>query len=82
MIVSVDAEQLAAEVFAEGQRHPARSPERRAAAHAWASLITSSTVTAARSAIATFGDELTQRAALELLHRLTARATRTGVADE
>ena len=32
MIVSVDAEQLAAAVLAEGQRHPARSDGRRAPA--------------------------------------------------
>lgn len=67
------ADQLAAAVLAEAQRHPVRSPERRAAAHAWAALITSPTISAARSAIATFGTPQTQAAALELLRRLAAR---------
>lgn len=77
MIVAVDAEQLAAEVFAEAQRHPARSPERRAAAHLWASLITSPTIDAARRAIRTFGSEQTQRDALEVLGRLATTTTTT-----
>lgn len=64
------ADQLAAAVLAEAQRHPPRSPERRAAAHLWASLITSPAVSAARSAVATFGTAETQAAALELLGRL------------
>ena len=70
MIVSVDAEQLAAAVLAEGQRHAPKTPERRAASHLWACLITSASVSAARSAIATFGDEQTQTAADTLLGRL------------
>ena len=72
MIVSVDAGQLAAAVFAEAERHPARSPERRAACHAWSALITSPTVSAALKAIATFGDTATQQAAAEVLHRVAA----------
>lgn len=78
MIIAIDADQFAAEVFAEAQRHPARSPERRAAAHAWAALITSSTVTAAQRAIKTFGAEQTQRDALELLGRLAITITTGG----
>lgn len=66
------ADQLAADVLAEARRHPARSPERRAAAHVWAALITSPTVSAARSAIATFGTPQTQAAALELFGWLAA----------
>lgn len=72
MIVAVDVDQLAALAYAEAERHPARSPERRAACHAWSALITSPSVAAAKRAIATFGDERTQVAALELLHRLAA----------
>lgn len=72
MIVSVDADELAAAVMAEAQRHPARSPERRAASHLWAALITSPSIAAARRAIATFGDETTQSDAAELLGRLAA----------
>lgn len=59
--------ELAGDVLAEAQWHPVRSPERRAAAHAWAALITSPTVSAARTAVATFGTAETQAAALELL---------------
>lgn len=70
MIASADVDQLAALVFAEAERHPARSPGRRAACHAWASLITSPTVAAARRAVATFGDQATQAAALELLDKI------------
>jgi hypothetical protein len=55
---------------AEAERHPLRSAERRAAAHLWAGLITSPTVSAARSAVATFGTAETQAAALGLLGRL------------
>lgn len=66
------AEQLAAAVFAEAQRRPACSPERRAAAHAWAALITSANVSAARNAIPTFGMPQTQAAAAALLERLAA----------
>jgi hypothetical protein len=70
------ADQLASAVLAEGQRHRARSPERRAAAHLWASLITSPNVTVARSAIGTFGADHVQAASLELLDRLvTGRTT-------
>lgn len=72
MIVTVDAEQLAAAVFAEAQRHPARTPERRAACHLWSALITSATIDAARRAVRTFGTKETQTAALELLGRLAA----------
>lgn len=72
MIVSVDAEQLAAEVLAEARRHPARSREHRAAAHLWASLVTSPTVDAARRAITTFGRPEAQSDAEQLLGRLAA----------
>jgi hypothetical protein len=41
----------------------------------WASLITSSTVDAARKAVRTFGDARVQADALELLGRLTAGRT-------
>jgi len=57
------------------ESHPPRTPERRAAAHAWAALITSPTVSAARAAIGSFGTPQTQAAALELLGRLAAVAS-------
>ena len=72
MIVSVDAELLTAAVLAEGQRHAPKTPERRAASHLWACLITSASVTAARTAITSFGDEQTQADAAALLGRLAA----------
>jgi hypothetical protein len=72
VIVSVDAEALAAAVLAEGQRHPARSPERRAAAVLWTALITTSSVSAARKALPSFAAPETVTAALELLGRLAA----------
>lgn len=68
--VTVDAEALAAEVLAEGQRHAPQTPGRRAAGHLWACLITSANVSAARSAIATFSDKQTQSDAAALLGRL------------
>ena len=74
MIVSVDAEQLADAVLAEGRRHPPRSAERRAASHLWSALITSPTIAAARTAIRTFGDNRIQADALELLGRLVREA--------
>ena len=76
MIVAVDLEQLADLAFDEAQRHPSRSPGRRAASHLWISLTLppARSVTAAKSAIASFGAERTQADALELLHRL-ARST-------
>jgi hypothetical protein len=50
--------------------HPARSPERRAAAACWAVLCTTPTVDAARKALADFGSERTQTDAADLLGRL------------
>lgn len=72
MIISVDAEQLATAVLAEGRRHPPRSAERRAASHLWSALITSPSIAAARNAITTFGDDETQAAAAALLGCLAA----------
>jgi hypothetical protein len=77
MLVTVDAEQLAAAVLAEAQRHPPRSAERRAAAHLWASLITSPTIDAARRAITTFGDDQVQADAGQLLGRLITEGATT-----
>ena len=64
MIVTVDA------AMREAERHPPRSPERRAACHLWSSLITSATIAAAQRAITSFGDDHVQAAALDLLGRL------------
>ena len=74
MIVSVDAEALAAAVLAEGRRHPPRSAERRAASHLWSALVTSISISAARTAITGFGDAETQAAAAALLGRLVREA--------
>jgi hypothetical protein len=73
--VSVDAEQLAAAVLAEGQRHAARSAERRAASHLWACLVTSPSISAAQSAITTFGGQQVQEDALNLLGRLAVEGS-------
>jgi hypothetical protein len=75
VIVAVDVDQFAAPAFAEAERHPARSADRRAACHAWSALITSPTAAAAKRAIGTFGDPATQAAAIDLLHRLAATAS-------
>lgn len=72
MIVTVDGGQLADLARAEAQRHPARTPERRAAAHLWACLITTTTIGGARHAVRGFGDDRTQSGALALLGRLAA----------
>lgn len=79
MIVAVDLERVADLALAEADRHPPRSPERRAASHLWISLTVppAKSIAGARNAIATFGDEHTQAAALELLHRLAATAAAT-----
>lgn len=77
MIISVDAEHLAAELFAEAKRHPARSRERRAAAHAWSALVTSPSIAAAQRAIRTFGDQQTQSDAAGVLHRVAASQATT-----
>ncbi len=52
-------------------QHPQRTPERRAAAHLRASLITTSSPQAARRALATFGGAQAQADAASLLHRLS-----------
>ena len=79
MIVAVDLEQLAELAFAEVQRHPARSADRRAAGHLWIALTIppAGSLDAARRAIASFGPPHNQAAALELLHRLATRLTAT-----
>jgi hypothetical protein len=79
VIVAVDLEQLADAAFAEAERWPPRSPERRAASHLAIALTVppAKTVAGARTAIATFGDERTQTQALNLLGRLAAQLTTT-----
>jgi hypothetical protein len=54
VIVIIDLERLAAAAYAEAVRHPPRTPQRRAAAALWVSLITTSSVDGARSALAGF----------------------------
>jgi hypothetical protein len=65
------------------RQHPHRSPERRAAAMAWAALITTRTAEAARRALATFGDPPTRAAAVALLSQLERETSdpSTGVSD-
>ena len=72
MIVSVDAEQLAEAVLAEGRRHAPKTPERRAAGALYTALTETSTIDGARRALAGFAAEQVQADALELLHRLAA----------
>lgn len=80
MTASVDLEQLAELACLEAESHPPRTPGRRAAAHLHTALTEprAKTVASARSAIATFGDEPTQHAALELLGRLAVTANGAG----
>jgi hypothetical protein len=78
VIVTVDLEQLADLTRAEAGRHPARTPERRAAAHLWAALVTTNSAEAARRAIGTFGTGDVQAAAAALLGRLATKAGRGG----
>jgi len=59
---------------AEVRRHRPRTPERRAAAHLWAWLATSATITGARRALDGFGDPRTRADAVRLLKRLAADA--------
>jgi hypothetical protein len=83
VIVAVDLEQLAELAFAEAQRHPARSAERRAAGHLWIALTipAAGSLDAARRAIASFGTPRNQAAALELLHKLAAQTSAATAAD-
>lgn len=76
MILAVDVEQLAALAYAEAERHPARSRERRAASHLWVSLTVppAKSIGSARNAVVTFGDQRTQADALDLLGRLAREA--------
>jgi hypothetical protein len=76
VIIAVDLDRLADAARLEAERHPARSRERRAAAHLWVSLTVppASSITAVRRAIASYGTPETQSDALELLGRL-ARPT-------
>lgn len=74
-MTSADVAALASLAQAEAQRHEPRTPERRAAAHLWVSLVVprAKSVASARSAVATFGEPVVQAAALELLHRLAVQ---------
>jgi hypothetical protein len=56
------------------RKHSPRSPERRAAAAAWAALSTTRSVPSARRALATFGTPETQAAAEALLDHLAREA--------
>lgn len=77
MIVAVDLEQLAELACLEAESHEPRTPGRRAAAHLLTSLTEprAKTITGARNAIASFGDERTQADALALMHQLAAATT-------
>lgn len=58
-----------------GRQHGPRTPGRRAAAMAYAALVTSRTLEAARKALGTFGDSGTRAAARRLLEELARDAT-------
>jgi hypothetical protein len=76
--MAVNLELLAGMAFAEAQRHPGRSPERRAASHLLFAITEppAKTIDAVRRAIATFGDEQSQTDALDLLDKIiTGRTT-------
>ena len=70
MIISVDAEQLAAAVLAEGQRHAPRDAAETCRGRAVRRAHQTSTIDGARRALAGFADEQVQADALELLRRL------------
>jgi hypothetical protein len=74
VIVTVDLDQLAELAGLEAESHPPRTPGRRAAAHLFVALTVppAKSIASARNAIATFGDERTQSASLDLLYRLAA----------
>jgi hypothetical protein len=83
VIVEADPARLAEAARLEAEQHPHRSPERRAAAHLYTALTDTSSVGAAKRAITTFGDEQTQRDAIELLYRLAAgQTTAKGTTDQ
>lgn len=77
MIITVDFDRLAELARLEAERHPPRTRERRAAAALWAALVTTSTASAARSALAGFATAEACADALDLLGRLAAAATAT-----
>lgn len=64
--------ELAARAREIAAGEPLRSPQRRAAAHLWVSLSTTSTLAAAARAARTFADRGTQDAALNLMNELEA----------
>jgi hypothetical protein len=72
-----DLARLAELAFAEAERHRARAPERRAASHLWVALTVppAKTLTAARNAIDSFGDQAAQADALALLEQLRHAVT-------
>lgn len=82
MIVT-DLERLAELAALEAEAHQPRTPGRRAAAHLYISLTIppAKSITSARSAIATFGDERTQADALALLTLLTDLTATQGSAQ-
>ncbi len=57
------------------EQHPARTPERRAAAALYVALTTTKTTDAARRALGTFGDLATRAAAAALLGQLEQETT-------
>lgn len=72
-IDAVDAGTLAEFARLEAEQHEPKTPERRAAAALWTSLITTSTVDGARSALAGFAAPDVADDALRLLHRLAVQ---------
>ena len=72
MIIDADVERLAELARLEAERHPGRTPGRRAAAALWVALITTRSADAAIRALPGFTTVETGHAAVRLLHRLAA----------
>lgn len=74
MIVAVDQAALTELARREVERHPPRTPGRRAAAVLWVALADTGSVDAARRALSGFAAADVEQAALGLLGRLALQA--------
>jgi hypothetical protein len=70
--ITVDQDAVTEVARLEALRHPPRTPDRRAAAHLWVALHTTSTAAAAKRALADFAPPQARADALALLHRLAS----------
>jgi hypothetical protein len=76
-VVPVTNKQLAEAARQAAEQHPARTPERRAAAALWVALGDTKTPSAARTALGTFADPQTTADATALLRELQTKAAST-----